>query len=67
MLSAVGCHVDLRHPLRPLITSGVWLRLLGADRARIPPAAASVVIKMKSNEPVRPDDESVSPVANVHR
>lgn len=49
MLSAVGCHAALQHPLRPLTTSGVWLRLQGADRARIPPAAACVVIKMKSN------------------
>ena len=39
MLSGVGCHVDLRHPLWPLITSGVSLFLPGTDRARISPAA----------------------------
>lgn len=48
MLSGVGCHVDLRHTLRPLITSGVWLSLPGTDAARVSPAAARMVIKMKS-------------------
>lgn len=49
MLSGVGCHADLRHRLRPLITAGVALFLPGTDRARICRAAACVVIKVKAS------------------